>query len=310
LDRVFATALVIVLLAATAAAFAVTERLKLEPSPITDTHVDKVFSPVCECDTAAAHVDFRLRRADRVTVEIIGAGSKVVRTLALRERLEAGRLDFAWDGRSDAGGIVAEGNYRPRVILARHGRTFNLPNPIRVDATPPHVRLVSAAPRVFSPDRDGRADKLEVAYRLSEPGHPLLFVNGKRRVQGRWERPSGQLEWYGRVAGRSFRTGLYRVTVLARDLAGNLSSPSRTVAVRVRYIALARDVIRAKALTRFGVRVSTDARAYRWRLGKRRGVAHGRLLVLRAPAKPGRYRLVVEERGHADRALVVVRKRG
>lgn len=46
MPRLIATALVLALLAATVAAFAITERLKLERSPIYGTKVDKIFSPV------------------------------------------------------------------------------------------------------------------------------------------------------------------------------------------------------------------------------------------------------------------------
>ena len=42
------------LLAATAAAFAITERLKLTPSPILGTRVSKTFSPICRCATGSA----------------------------------------------------------------------------------------------------------------------------------------------------------------------------------------------------------------------------------------------------------------
>ena len=51
------------MLVGTATAFAVTQHLKLEPSPISQTHVAKVFSPVCECETDAAKIEFTLRRA-------------------------------------------------------------------------------------------------------------------------------------------------------------------------------------------------------------------------------------------------------
>ena len=61
--RLLATALLFVLLGATAAAFVITERLKLQPSPITHVFVTKVFSPTFECDTDLAVVGFRLRNA-------------------------------------------------------------------------------------------------------------------------------------------------------------------------------------------------------------------------------------------------------
>jgi hypothetical protein len=68
--------------------------------------------------------------------------------------------------------------------------------------------------------------------------------------------------------------------------------------------------VHVKARARFGIRVATDARRFRWRFAGRAGTARPGLLVLRAPKLPGRYRLFVDERGHAARALVVVRRRG
>jgi len=68
---------------------------------------------------------------------------------------------------------------------------------------------------------------------------------------------------------------------------------------------MGRNVIRAPAGGTINVRVSTDARFYYWRIGPRHGRVRTRRLSLGAGA-PGRYQLVVSERGHKARALVVV----
>jgi len=52
--------------------------------------------------------------------------------------------------------------------------------------------------------------------------------------------------------------------------------------------------------------VQTDARSYSWLFARGRGRSSARYLVLRAPAKPGRYRLFVGARGRGDSARVVV----
>ncbi len=78
--------------------------------------------------------------------------------------------------------------------------------------------------------------------------------------------------------------------------------------MRVRYVELARDTVSAKARTRFGIRVTTDAARFSWRFAGGKGVAEPGLLVLRAP-KAGRYTLFVEANGHADKARVVVTPR-
>jgi len=112
------------------------------------------------------------------------------------------------------------------------------------------------------------------------------------------------------VDGRLLPPGTYVLTIGAVDVAGNRTPPAADARVRVqlRYILLAnRRITGAKAGKRFQIGVSTDAKRYRWTLGKRSGVAGGSVLTLRAPSKRGTYRLTVRERGHVDRALVVVR---
>jgi FlgD Ig-like domain len=299
---------VLALLAATAAAFAVTERLKLERAPIAAPDVTKTFSPVCRCATDVARVAFRLRRADTIALWIVDAEGNIVRRLVESRRVPAGRFEASWDGRDGDGVLVEEGVYRPRVRFARGRRIFVLRNPIRVDMTPPRITLVSARPEFFSPDGDGRNDRVRVRFRLSERANALLFVNGVQRVRTRFRPTTGALDWFGRVDGRQQRAGLYRLSLSAEDAAGNLAPRTKPAFVEISYIALARETIRVRARTRFGVRVTTDAARFRWRFAGGTGTARPGLLVLRAP-RAGRYTLFVETNDHADRAQVRVRVR-
>ena len=66
------------LLLASAAAFAITEHLKLIKSPIYGPQVPKVFSPVA----GKAVISFKLRHSDSVTVKIVDSHGNVVDTLA------------------------------------------------------------------------------------------------------------------------------------------------------------------------------------------------------------------------------------
>jgi len=228
------TALVIVLLAGTAAAFAVTERLKLEPSPLSVSGFTPVFSPVCNCPTAKAQLALRLRKTDRLTVEVVNDDGDVVRTLARQERVPAGRLVLEWNGRDDGGRLVPDAVYRPRVHLADADRTFRLLNPMRVDVTRPRLRLLSAKPRVLARRGDYRRRRLVVAYRLNERARPFLFVNGIQRVRPlKVRRGLGHVDWWGKVDGRHVPPGRYRIKVVAVDPAGNRSS-QYTFSVRVR----------------------------------------------------------------------------
>src|SRR5687767_8400856 len=95
--------LVLVLLGGTAAAFAVTEVLKLERSPITAPRFTKHFSPVCGCEKEEARLSLRLRKADTVDATIVDPGGNTVRTLLEDQRLRRGPVTLEWDGRDDAG---------------------------------------------------------------------------------------------------------------------------------------------------------------------------------------------------------------
>ncbi len=313
LPRTATTLLVLGLLAGSAVSFAVSEKLKLERSPISHTRVDKVFSPVCGCEQQRAVIRFRLRRADRVWLSVIDADGGEIRRLVDGRRLGAGFHRFTWNGRDDDGLVVAEARYRPKVVLDRARRTIVLPNPIQVDVTRPRLTVTGVAPRVISPDGDGRGDRVVVRYRLSERAHALLYVNGKRRVRTRAKRPVWQLVWYGKVEGRPLPPGRYRLALAAVDRAGNTSRRVRAGLVRIRYVTLPVRRLRAAPGRRLRLTVSTDAARVRYRL--RRGssvVAEGvssPRLSLPAPARPGRYVLSVEAAGRRALALVVVGRR-
>jgi hypothetical protein len=304
------TALVLALLVGTAVAFVVAEQVKLEKSPIRGPRVDPVFSPVCECPDHLATISFRLSRAERLGVGIVNDRDRLIRTLVRQGRfLALHRLVFEWDGRDENGRIVPEGIYRPRVRFADRDRTIVLPNPMRVDTTSPMISAGSVRPRVFSPDGDGRAEGIAVRYTVTEPARALLFVDGVRRVRGKLRlKLKGQVQWYGREAGRSFPAGTYRLTLVAEDEAGNVSRPISAGVVQIRYVEVAPPLVRARTRSLFHVRVETDARTYEWRFAGRRGTGRSRVLVLRA-RRAGRYALVVGVRSHRARATVVVSPR-
>jgi hypothetical protein len=301
-------ALVAALLVATAAAFAYTERLKLTPSPILGTRVDKLFSPSCECATDSARIAFRLRRRDRVTVTILDKDGAVVRTVVSDRRQRPGLVVVYWDGRDDAGAVVTDASYKPRVKLALNRRTIVLPNRIRVDTRPPSVELVEVKPRLFSPDGDGRADRVKVSYRVDEAAQVSLYVDGVRRVVKRGSRQEGTVEWNGKVSGVAVDRGAHELTLVARDVAGNQGARTAPTAVVLRYIALGRTRIVAAPRRRFALLVSADAKRVEWHLGSRSGTVVPGTIHLRAPRRPGRYTLTVREHGHAVRAAVVVRR--
>ena len=133
-------------------------------------------------------------------------------------------------------------------------------------------------------------------------------MDGKRRVRTLFSRTEDKLDWFGKVDGRALPSGTYTARVAASDPAGNVSARSRPITIVIRYVALGRDRISVAAGAPFAVRVSSDARAVRWELGGRSGVARPGTLRLRAPLQKGRFTLAVTANGHTARAAVFVRE--
>jgi hypothetical protein len=305
-ERLAPAVLVAALLVATSAAFVVTEKLKLTRSPIVGPTVAKVFSPTCECDTSSAEIRFRLRKADRASVEIVDSGGHVVRELA-RDRPQGRRfVTYVWDGRDASGRVVDEGTYKPRVHLARQRRTIVMPNRIRVDTTPPRITSFTARPVVISPDGDGRFDRAKIRYRVDERATVELYVDGVRALRRLGTRASGTMDWFGTAGGEPLPEGAHTLRLVARDLAGNLGPRSGSRTVRILFLGLGRDRVVAKPGGRFAILAVSQARTLRWKLGNRSGVVRPGTLRLRAPDKPGSYVLRVDANGHVERAVVVV----
>ena len=299
--RLLSTLLVLFLLGGTAAAFAVTEGLKLEPSPITGTSPAIVFSPLCECPKDAAEVQLGLRKADRLTITIVDTDGNAVRQLVERARFPRGRQSFVWNGRTDSGALAPDGAYRPRVHFARARQTIVLPNPIRIDTTPPVTTLVSIAPRVLGPTHR----KAHVRYRVSEQARGIVYVDGRRVVASNFYPLEGKLDLYLRSHGADLSRGRHAVSVGAVDLAGNVGRATAPQSIVVRYVTLARRAIRVRAGGVIAVRYS-GAGTVRWRLDGRTGISKHGTVRIRAPLTTGRYGLFVLEDGHADRAIVTV----
>ena len=300
--RVLPIVVVLALLGCTAAAFAVTEGLKLEHSPVSNTHVGKKEAPDSQ-SYKTVPIGFQLRKPDRVTVELVNGNGDVVRTLARSRREPSGALQFIWNGRGDNREVVPDGLYRPRVHLADAHKTIVLPNPITMDATAPFIRLVSITPRVFSPDGDLVRDHVRIRYQTSEKARAQLYVDGEPRTHVRAFLRAGKLDWPS--GSLRLRPGRHLIRLRALDLATNLGPPSRALPVFVRYIELRPHALRVTTGRRFGFRVLTDAKRYSVHLGSLHARRSGHLLILRAPA-PGRYVLRVAEHRHVAKAIVTV----
>ena len=256
--------LVVALLAATAAAFALTQGLKNQPAAIFGTKVPlPVFSPVCGCETQSAPIIFKLRQSDRLDVAIVDGSDRVVRTIESSREYAKGPVEIEWDGRDDAGQVLPEGEYKPRIHLRDDRTTYTLPNPIRIDVTAPRIERLTVRPKVISPDGDRRRDQATFRYRLSEPAKGMLFVDGKRRVRKLFARTEDSIVWNAKVKRRVLAPGIHTARLAAVDPAGNVSERIGPIQLVIRYVALGRKRISVTAGARFALRVSSDARRVR-----------------------------------------------
>lgn len=226
-QRLLAVATIGGLLLATAAAFVITERLKLTPSPIAGTGVSKTFSPVCGCATDNASVDFRLRRGGLLQVDVITRGGTMVRRLA-RRRFQRGWLSFRWFGHDQSGRPSPDGDYRIRVHMPSEHRTIVFPNTIRLDTVAPKIEQFRISRRAI---RIG--ERTRALYRFGDKAHPILLVDGKAAVYGRFAHTSGSVDWFGKVGALPVRPGIHRLALEARDEAGNTSATTGSIRVRV-----------------------------------------------------------------------------
>jgi hypothetical protein len=213
------TAVVVALLAATAVAFATTERQKLEKTPFAVLHVDGAVSPA----RAPALIELRLHRPHLLTVQIVDKNGRPVATLAKEQRYEAGTASFRWRAN------VPDGVYEPRVTLD-DGRQFDVPVQIRVDSVAPTATLVSYRPRVVRRGASG----VRITYRVSEPAHILVYVGGRHEITGFAKSLQYAVNWYAKRNGRRLAPGRYRLQLAAVDLAGNVGRRTRAFVVDVR----------------------------------------------------------------------------
>jgi hypothetical protein len=181
---------------------------------------------------------YRLNASANVTVGVADAVGGVVATLVDRVWTSAGEHTVALDGAS-----LADGRYSV-VVTARSpaGVESQRVVPLTVSRT---LGLVSATPALFSPNGDGRRDRLVVSFSLAAPADVRVRV----RRDGRWVAsplvgsflPGTQrLAWDGVRSSGTLRDGAYSVEVEATDAVGTASFAvpfaSDTLAPQVRFL--------------------------------------------------------------------------
>jgi hypothetical protein len=128
--RVSAAAVVFALLViATIAAFAWSQRLKREPLILDrvtfGTTASRAFTPNGDCRFDRIRIRFRVTRSDRAHVQVVKPGGKLIVTLARDRFLKRYRFfTFYWDGRVRNDGKAPPGRYKLRVKMLGQERTL------------------------------------------------------------------------------------------------------------------------------------------------------------------------------------------
>jgi hypothetical protein len=136
------------LVVATVAAFAWSQRLKRDPlvldrvrllaprergRPGVRPPVRPAFTPNRDCRFDLERIRFRVTQSDRATVQVVKPGGKLVITLARDRYLKRYHFfTFYWDGRTREDGIAPPGRYKLRVKLLGQGRVLVPPGVIRL----------------------------------------------------------------------------------------------------------------------------------------------------------------------------------
>ncbi len=317
------------LVLATVGAFFITQRLKSSAPVVERVRLQAHISPNGDGRKDEAMLRFDLPESREVTVAIVDSSNEEVRRLADQRRLGRGRHFLSWDGRTDAGGVAAEGLYRVRVALPSEARAVISSRAVLLDVTRPAPRIVSVRPI------PGRGASIRYNGRSASP--PLFRVyrtdrgNAAEAVEVarfRAEEAARTARWDGLVDAHPAPEGTYAFAVTIRDPAGNVGSapevlpPTPEGAIEGSGVSVTRvavsgplEPLAAGADAVFLVRAPLDR--YRWsltRVGAARPIALGRSaderLSVTVPrrAPTGLYALSVEATG--DRAVFPVAVRG
>ena len=127
------TALTLVIVLLSAAAFAWTQVLKQEDAPVGGIEIDRELRPGCGCPQKVAKLSFVLERAQPLTAAVVDESGAPVRVLLDGALRAAGRETLTWDGTDDSGRPVPDGDYRLELDLATPDRTIEIPSDVKLE---------------------------------------------------------------------------------------------------------------------------------------------------------------------------------
>jgi hypothetical protein len=228
-----------VLVAATIAAFFVTQHLKVTtpllqgtPAPVPGV-IDPLHGVPCVGgrNSGSTTISFYLQhRSDDVDVYVVDATTgDIVRTVAAGRHMRKGVRNpdgvFHWNGRLADGRVAPDGTYYFRVALLNQGRTIDLSGvPVKIKTTPPHPVVVSVSPRVIPSASGSTSVAIRYAGNQNRGGTVLLYRtdrSGRARLVKTFLTPwkGHTAVWDGKILGRLAPAGTYLVGLEVSDAA-------------------------------------------------------------------------------------------
>jgi hypothetical protein len=296
-----------VLVAATIAAFFITQHLKVTTPLLAGTPapepgvIDPLHGVPCMQgrNSGSTTISFYLlHRADTVVVSVVSGdvngGGTIVRTVATGRHMRKGVRNpdgvFHWNGREDNGQVAPDGTYHFRVALIHQNRTIDLTSvPVKVQTIPPRPVVTSVSPAqipgpsgsnvtIHYKGNENRGGTVLV-YRTDLPGGPKLVKSFLTPWNGH------TAVWDGKIDGRPAPAGTYLVGLEVADAACDTGHfPARVPPVRgttpdtgvtISYLSAQPPLNPVPAGSTAAVAVHSPGLAYHWTLG--RAGAHGSL---------------------------------
>ena len=320
-----------VLVAATIAAFFLTQHLKVTtpliqgaPRPVPGV-IDPLHGVPCVqgLGSGSTTISFYLQhRADTVDVFVVSdATGTIVRTVAsgrhMRKDVRKPDGVFHWNGREDDGQVAPEGTYYFRVALIHQNRTIDLSGtPINVKTSPPHPVVTRVTPSLIPgangthvtihyAGNEGRGGTVRI-YRTDLPGGPRLVKSFLTPWNGH------TAIWDGKISQRPAAAGTYLIGLDVTDAACDTGrfpahippapGTAPNTGVTVSYLAAQAPLDPVRAGSDAEVHVRSPGLAYHWALeggaGARTPLASGEsdqatLSVPLPGGRPGLYKLAL-----------------
>jgi hypothetical protein len=238
-SRGFQALFVACILVASTAMFALAESRKLDRAPIKALVLTAgpqvagkprpaLFSPTCGCATSYASISFKLGKPGPLQAFIVSPEGAVIKQIASFKDVR--RVSLRWDGRNEAGKVVADGSYRLRLKIA--GSTRTLPVFVAVRTALPQFRA-AAAPHRLTLNGDGVDDRTTISWTSPVQLFGIKVVavrDGQKETVPVFEHSKvGSVQW-PRVSCKAGvchaprpADGAWALTMTARDGAGNLN---------------------------------------------------------------------------------------